>query len=191
MSLLHFKLIFTSQATEILKSARSIQNQEEQEEYIASALQLCKSVAQNINLYEICREFTFLKAYHAVTDLCVACAKKIDPDNIGVRYYKSNNQVSDQEGHHAFIKRCCFQGYTIFFAVGTYYLIFRMDIYKEVLNMLETVHSQVVQNTMINPVDTSARSEIQNVSSLLDGNHLVRKNLLFCLGTQFNQATLN
>lgn len=82
-----------------------MENPDVKEEYIASALQLCKSVAQNINLHEICREFTFLKAYRAVTDLCLACAQKVDPDNLGERYYKTASQTQDQEGYQAYLRR--------------------------------------------------------------------------------------
>lgn len=50
-----------------------------------------------------------------------------------------------------------------------------MDIYKEVLNMLETVHSQSAKNTSFKPVETNtAGSDVQNVSSQPDGNLLVR-----------------
>lgn len=77
----------------------------EKEEYVTSALQLCKSVAYNINLHEVCSAFTMLKAHSAVIDLCVSCAKKVDPDNLGECYYKSQVQGNDIEGHQIYLKR--------------------------------------------------------------------------------------
>lgn len=57
-----------------------------------------------------------------------------------------------------------------------------MDIYKEVLNMLETVHSQVTKTTAYKPVDAhSTGSDVQNVSSQADGNNLVRVFLTYKL----------
>lgn len=93
-------------ASEILKNAKTVENMNEREEYIASALQLCKNVAHNINLHEVCHEFTALKAYSAVTDLCVSCVKKLDPDDLAIRYYKNQMQGSEVEGHQIYLKRC-------------------------------------------------------------------------------------
>lgn len=113
-----------SKASEVLKNAKALENPHEKEEHVASALQLCKGVAQNINLHEVCQEFTNLKAYAAVTDLCVSCAKKLDPDDLAVKYYKNEVQGNEVEGHQIYVKR--------------------MEIYREVLNMLETVYNQSV-----------------------------------------------
>lgn len=97
--------VWLFQASEILKTARTVENVNEKEEYVASALQLCKNVSHNINLHEVCHEFTTLKAYSAVADLCVSCAKKIDPDDLAVRYYKNETQGKEVEGHQIYLKR--------------------------------------------------------------------------------------
>lgn len=132
------------QASEILKNARTIENINEREEYIASALQLCKNVANNINLHEVCHEFTALKAYSAVTDLCVSCAKRLDPDDLALRYFKSQVPGHDIEGHQIYLKRWVVKK-RFFFGLHIFLLsFFRMEIYKEILNMLEAVYNQTV-----------------------------------------------
>ncbi|RZC41057.1 nuclear pore complex protein Nup155 [Asbolus verrucosus] len=111
-----------SKANEMLKSSRSIQNIDEKEEMVMSALELCKSIAPNINLSGICKQFVSLKAYHAVIDLCITCAKKVDPDNVAQHFYKNDSSISDQEGRSFYHKR--------------------MNIYKEVFNMLDSLFSE-------------------------------------------------
>lgn len=81
-----------------------MQNLDEKEELIRSALELCKSVSPNINLFEICQQFTILKAYHAVTELCTLCANKIDKDNIAQHYY-TKSEVGDRDGYQFYSKR--------------------------------------------------------------------------------------
>lgn len=93
------------QASEILKNAHSVDNINEKEEYITAALNLCKNAVHNVNLHEMCTEFTALKAYSAVIDLCVSCVKKIDPDDVAVRYYKNQMQGNEIEGHQVYLKR--------------------------------------------------------------------------------------
>lgn len=108
-----------SKVNEMLKSSRVLQNIDEKEEMILNALELCKSIAPNINLPGICKQFASLKAYHAVIDLCLACAKKVDPDNIAHHFYKNDLSIADQEGREFYQKR--------------------MNIYKEIWNMMDTV----------------------------------------------------
>ena len=94
-----------SKANEMLKSSRGIQNIDEKEDMVMSALELCKSIAPNVNLPGICKQFVSLKAYHAVIDLCITCAKKVDPDNIAEHFYKNDSSVADQEGRDFYHKR--------------------------------------------------------------------------------------
>ncbi|KAH0999149.1 hypothetical protein HUJ04_005994 [Dendroctonus ponderosae] len=71
-----------SKANELLKTTRAVQNMDEKEVMLTSALQLCKNIAPNVNLPEICKQFVSLKAYKAVIELCSHCGRKIDPDKI-------------------------------------------------------------------------------------------------------------
>lgn len=69
-----------------------------------SALDICKRVAPHINLHTICDQFTSLKAYDAVIDLCVSCAKRKDPDHIGEHFFKSADQT-DQDAYKYYAER--------------------------------------------------------------------------------------
>lgn len=94
-----------SKANEMLKSSKITQNIDEKEEMVQAALELCKSIAPNINLVGICKQMISLKAYYAVIDLCVTCAKKVDPDMIAEHFYKNDSIVADQEGRNFYHKR--------------------------------------------------------------------------------------
>lgn len=93
------------QANEILLSAKTQQNREEREAMLQSALQLCKDIAPNMNLTAACQKFIGSQYYHAVIDLCVTCAKKIDTENIAEHYYKNNEPAEDQEGFQHYARR--------------------------------------------------------------------------------------
>jgi nuclear pore complex protein Nup155 len=143
-----------SKANEMLKSSRSIQNIDEKEDMVMSALELCKSIAPNINLSGICKQFVSLKAYHAVIDLCITCAKKVDPDNVAGHFYKNDSSIADQEGRNFYHKR--------------------MDVYKEVFNMMDSLCSENSTNlnvTMLSPVPTEGDNRVlitQLVNEILD-----------------------
>ncbi|EEZ97868.2 nuclear pore complex protein Nup154 [Tribolium castaneum] len=141
-----------SKANEMLKSSRNIQNVDEKEEMVMNALELCKSIAPNINLPGICKQFVTLKAYHAVIDLCITCAKKVDPDNIAQHFYKNDSSVADQEGRDFYHKR--------------------LNIYKEVFNMLDTLCTENTPNLSISsgmPLESDARLLVnQLISDILE-----------------------
>lgn len=72
---------------------------------LLSALQICKTIAPNVNLAEVCKEFTSLKAYKAVIELCEHCGRKIDPDKVAENFYNANDNSADQEGFGYYQKR--------------------------------------------------------------------------------------
>lgn len=131
-----------SKANELLKTTRTIQNTDEKEEMLNSALQLCKNIAPNVNLPEVCKQFTALKAYKAVTELCAYCAKKLDPDRIGENFYNSDDNTGDQEGYSYYQRR--------------------MEIYRETVAMLETIYNEQ------EPLPTYVPDYADNQSVLLD-----------------------
>ncbi|XP_044758799.1 nuclear pore complex protein Nup155 [Coccinella septempunctata] len=110
-----------SKAIEMLKASQGTQNSDEKEELITSALNLCKSITPNIILREVCIQFTNLKAYKAVIELCYITAMKVDPDRIAEHFYKHRDEA-DNEGLSYYCKRD--------------------EIYQEILHMLDTVHQQ-------------------------------------------------
>ncbi|XP_066259213.1 nuclear pore complex protein Nup155 [Euwallacea similis] len=111
-----------SKANELLKSTRVVQNSDEREGMLVSALQLCKNIAPNVNLPEVCKQFTSLKAYKAVIELCAHCAKKVDPEKIAESYFNSEVNQGDQDGLNMYQRR--------------------MEIYREIIAMLETIYNE-------------------------------------------------
>ncbi|VEN48383.1 unnamed protein product [Callosobruchus maculatus] len=132
-----------SKAHELLKATRSVQNVDEKEEMILSALQICKNIAPNVNLNEVCKEFIALKAYKGIIELCAHCAKAIDPDKTAESYYHSDND-GDQEGFAYYQKR--------------------MEIYGQILNMLEYLYNEqppsISCDTYSSGQDTSRQAHV-------------------------------
>ncbi|KAL1505828.1 hypothetical protein ABEB36_005300 [Hypothenemus hampei] len=141
-----------SKASELLKTTRTLQNVDDKEGMIISALQLCKNIAPNVNLPEVCKQFTTLKAYKAVIELCGHCARKVDPDRIANKYFHSDETGGDQEGLDMFEKR--------------------MAIYKEVTNMVESIYNEQepVSQPLVEPDYTDPRT------ILLEGHETTKLN---------------
>ncbi|KAJ4448862.1 hypothetical protein ANN_00253 [Periplaneta americana] len=111
-----------SKANEMLLSAKNIKNPEEREAKLRAALQLCKSVAPQVNLQMMCQWFTASQFYEGVLDLALVWASKLDPKNVGLHYYKNKEPAEDSEGYEAFAKR--------------------MECYKQVTNVLDQLYDQ-------------------------------------------------
>ncbi|CAH1175574.1 unnamed protein product [Phaedon cochleariae] len=137
-----------SKANEILKVTRSIQNIDEKEEMLHSALQICKSISPNINISDVCREFTALKAYRAVIELCSHYGKQIDPDRIAESYYNAEDNTGDQEGFNFYQRR--------------------IEVYKQILNMLECLYNEEQTQSPITNINGDRTLSI-NQSFVLDG----------------------
>lgn len=93
-----------SKANEILKKAKVQLNVDEKNELIMSALDICKKVAPHLNLHNICEQFTQLKAYDAVVELVMCCAKKKDPEHVGEHFFKNGDQ-NDQDAYKYYAER--------------------------------------------------------------------------------------
>ncbi|XP_055597782.1 nuclear pore complex protein Nup154 [Uranotaenia lowii] len=110
-------------ASEILLLSKSCNDQDEKDERLRTALQLCKSAAPNLPLTSICQQFTSAGFYSGVIELCSICAAKSDPSEAALHYYRNNEPVEDQEGYMAFQSR--------------------MSCFKEIKLMLEYVYTNV------------------------------------------------
>ncbi|KAB0800462.1 hypothetical protein PPYR_06202 [Photinus pyralis] len=137
-----------SKAYELLKIAKTTPSVSEKEDLIISALRLCKSVSPNLNLYEICQLLISLTAYHAIIDLCVDCAKKVDPDNMADFYYKNSNDAVNQDSYNYFLKR--------------------MNIYKEIMAVFD--HLCAGPASLLPASISTASKEVQ--SYLLQQDHI-------------------
>lgn len=134
-------------AAELIMASKACTDSEEREEKLRTALQLCKDAAPNIPLTTICRQFTQLEYYEGVIELCAICASKIDPTNVALHYYRNNEQIDDQEGYLAFTQR--------------------MNMYKEIGNMLDSVYLTLCNNYKTNPMSNmpvTALEREQNIN---------------------------
>ncbi|KAF5299489.1 hypothetical protein FQR65_LT01071 [Abscondita terminalis] len=149
-----------SKAYELLKAAKLSPSENEKADNVASALKLCKSVAPNINLQELCQLLKNLSAFHAVVELCVDCAKKLDPDNIADFYFKNERGPGQQDSYNYYSKR--------------------MKVYKEILGVLDHLSSNV--STSLNSTINAASTEVQAYLLLQqDKIETMRQFILDCL----------
>lgn len=72
---------------------------------ILICLQLCKSVAPQVNLQMMCQWFFSSQFYEGVLELALVYASKVDPKNVGFHFYKNKEPAEDTEGCQAYIKR--------------------------------------------------------------------------------------
>lgn len=72
---------------------------------LLQALQLYKDIAPNMNLTAACQKFMGCQFYNAILDLCITCAKKIDPENMAEHYYKSAEMVEEQQDEYQLFAR--------------------------------------------------------------------------------------
>jgi nuclear pore complex protein Nup155 len=114
-------------ATEILMFSKNCVDNEEKEERLRTALQLCKGAAPNLPLSSICQQFTAAGFYQGVIELCLTCAVKIDPNESAIHYYKNNEAMDYQEGVLAYSAR--------------------MECYKEVKTMMEQIYQNLCSDT--------------------------------------------
>lgn len=116
----------SNKATEILMTARTCLDAEEQKDKMMSALQLCKDAAPHLPLSMICHQFKAANFHQGVIELCATCADKIDPNGAALHYYKSNEPLEDQEGYVAFTGR--------------------MRYYQEITLLLDNLHQIMAQH---------------------------------------------
>lgn len=107
-------------ATEIIMFSKSCVDEEERQENLYKALQLCKDAAPDIPLANICNQFTQVKYYQGVVQLCAICASLKDPNNAALHFYMNDESVEDQEG---------FSAYNV-----------RMNNYKEIKVLLDHIY---------------------------------------------------
>lgn len=87
-----------------MKKAKLQQNADERNELVVTALDICKTVAPHLNLQDICQQFVALKAYYAVVELCICCAKKRDPERFGEHFFQSGER-SNQDTYKYYVER--------------------------------------------------------------------------------------
>lgn len=99
-------------ATEILKLSKNCSNDDERNDNLWKALELCCQAAPKLPLSNICQQFTAAGFYEGVVKLCTTFASKLDPNETALHFYKffypvDVNQIQgkDQEAFVTFNTR--------------------------------------------------------------------------------------
>lgn len=124
-------------ATEILKLSRTCTNDDERQENLLKALELCCQAAPKLPLSNICQQFTAAGFYEGVIKLCQAFGIKLDPNESALHFYRNNYPFDINQIHAKSQEECSI--YTT-----------RMKCYDEVKSMLQyvfTTTQQVSTNT--------------------------------------------
>ncbi|KAK6639409.1 hypothetical protein RUM43_007682 [Polyplax serrata] len=94
-----------SKANEMLLAAKKCVHVDEKDAKLKAALDLCKEVVPQIDLAQICQQFAANQFYIGVLQICLTCAKKQDPKNIALHWYKNREPPEDLEGYDAYVTR--------------------------------------------------------------------------------------
>jgi len=94
-----------SKSNELLQSAKVSQNVQERRHQLTEALSLLKSVSQPLNLGVICQQLTAVHFYLGVVELCLAEARKVDPQQLAVHFYNNGEPGEDIQGMQAYMAR--------------------------------------------------------------------------------------
>ena len=71
----------------------------------ASTLQLFSRVTHLIPLPSVCESYDNLHYHEGIIELVLSSAVQVDPQNLGLHYYKSNQPPGDVIGQRAFMER--------------------------------------------------------------------------------------
>ncbi|XP_053623527.1 nuclear pore complex protein Nup154 [Plodia interpunctella] len=152
-----------SKANELLMFAKQQKNPSEREEMLQQALKLCKDVAPNVNLPLVCAKLVSSGFYSGVVELCVACARKLDPQNKALHYYRSLQPSQDREGQLLYYRR--------------------MEIYREVGQALERLYERSAESPAEPAPLRSPRVAADSLLTPADANYQGRKLVWQCLST--------
>lgn len=62
-------------------------------------------MTSDLNLKAVCERYQSLQYLEGVVELSLSAAKKNDPQNLALHYYKSGQPTDDSMGHKAFYDR--------------------------------------------------------------------------------------
>ncbi|XP_062607131.1 nuclear pore complex protein Nup155-like [Saccostrea cucullata] len=94
-----------SKANELLQAAKINKNQNEKMTQLNEALKLYKEVSQPLQLPVVCTQFALVHYYTGIVDLCLTLAKKRDPQNLALHFYRSGEPQEDIQGMTAYMTR--------------------------------------------------------------------------------------
>lgn len=120
-------------ATEILKLSRSCTNEDERQENLYKALELCSQAAPKLPLANISQQFTTAGFYDGVIKLATTFAAKLDPTESALHFYKNNYPFDLNQLQSKSQEEC------VIFTT-------RMKCYEEVKNMLQLVYTNKNQS---------------------------------------------
>lgn len=120
-------------ATEILKLSRSCTNEDERQENLYKALELCSQAAPKLPLANISQQFTSAGFYEGVIKLATTFAAKLDPTESALHFYKNNYPFDFNQLQSKSQEEC------VVFTT-------RMKCYEEVKNMFQLVYTNKNQS---------------------------------------------
>ncbi|KAL5017128.1 hypothetical protein ScPMuIL_006717 [Solemya velum] len=94
-----------SKANELLQAAQINHNQMEKRQQLMESLRKYKEVVQPLQLQVVCNQFATVQYYDGIVDLCLCVAKKRDPQELGLHFYKSGEPPEDMQGMQAYMQR--------------------------------------------------------------------------------------
>lgn len=96
--------LFTK-AQEILLAARTERSPADRQRMLDEALELCKRVGPQLHLPTACGLLKACGHYAGTVDLCLSVAKRCDPQDLALHYYRRGEPADDERGRRVFAAR--------------------------------------------------------------------------------------
>ncbi|XP_065180530.1 nuclear pore complex protein Nup155-like [Sycon ciliatum] len=94
-----------TQAAEALAVAKTKSDKEERQRLLEDSLKLYSKVTHHLPLSVVCSQYTEAHFFSGLVDLCLACAKKRDPQSLALHHFRQQQPWDDTAGIAAYNAR--------------------------------------------------------------------------------------
>lgn len=94
-----------SKANELLQKSRQQLGGAERERALRESLQLYRLISHQVDLPLVCSQYRHVRFYEGVLELSLAAAERLDPQGLGLHFYKNGEPSEDAQGRHAYMER--------------------------------------------------------------------------------------
>ena len=67
--------------------------------------QLFKEISVHLDLAQVCSQFSQVRFYRGIVDLCLTAASRRDTQGLALHYYKNGEPPEDSQGRQGYMER--------------------------------------------------------------------------------------
>uniref|UniRef100_S4RQG5 Nucleoporin 155 n=1 Tax=Petromyzon marinus TaxID=7757 RepID=S4RQG5_PETMA len=94
-----------SKANELLQKSRQQLGGAERERALRESLQLYRLISHQVDLPLVCSQYRHVRFYEGVLELSLGAAERLDPQGLGLHFYKNGEPSEDAQGRQAYMER--------------------------------------------------------------------------------------